>query len=190
MSNDEEYVEPPLTRRERLRRVVLLCADFTRNLAYYRTSFRRSGVWKRRSQDFSFWMTVQSNALDMCVLDWCKLFGKRNDQHAWQEVVSDSAAFESNLLKGLGVSVGEFDKFRDAMFGYRDKFVAHLDSLRKISIPEIELAQDSVNFYCAYVAEHEAEVGDLQGLPDSALKLKLGYEQSEREAEAVYSQLL
>ena len=134
-------------------------------------------------------MTVHNNALDMCVLAWCKLFGKVNDQHAWQKVVSDSAAFELNLLKHVGASAVEFNKFRDAMFGYRDKFVAHLDSLRKMSIPKLELAQKSVNFYCAYVAEHEAQVGDLRGLPDSALKLKLGYEQCESEAEAVYSRL-
>src|SRR4051812_28735986 len=125
----------------------------------------------------------------MCVLAWCKLFGKWNDQHAWQKIISDSAAFESNLLKDLGASAVEFDKFRDDMFRYRDKFVAHLDSLRKMSIPKFEFAQKSVNFYCAYVAEHEAQVGDLHDLPDSALKLKLGYKQCESEAEAVYSRL-
>ena len=134
-------------------------------------------------------MTVHGNALDMCVLAWCKLFGGSNDQHAWQKVVSDSAAFESTLLKDLGVSAVEFDKFREAMFEYRDKFVAHLDFLRIMSIPKFELAQNSVNFYCAYVAEHEAQAGDLHGLPDSALKLKLGFEQCESEAATVYCRL-
>ena len=101
MSNEEHNVEPPLTRRERLRRAVILCADFTRNLAYYRASFRHSEVWKQRSQDVAFWMTVHGNALDMCVLAWCKLFGGSNDQHAWQKVVSDSAAFEVNSVERL-----------------------------------------------------------------------------------------
>ena len=121
----------------------MLCADFTRNLAYYRTSFRHSEVWKQRSQHVAFWMTVHNNALDMCVLAWCKLFGKVNDQHAWQKVVSDSAAFEVDLLKHLGASAVEFNKFRDAMFGYRDKFVAHLNSLRKMSIPKLEISHKS-----------------------------------------------
>jgi hypothetical protein len=76
-------VEPALTRGERLRRVVRLCADFTRNLAYYRASLQYSTAWSLRTNDGAFWRTVHNNALDTCVLEWCKLFGGRNDQHSW-----------------------------------------------------------------------------------------------------------
>jgi len=37
MSADKQTATPPMSRRSRLRRVVILCRNFARNLAYYRT---------------------------------------------------------------------------------------------------------------------------------------------------------
>lgn len=47
----------PLTRRERLRRVTLLCCHFIRNLAYYRVAHRG----EPRSPNRDFWVTVDGN---------------------------------------------------------------------------------------------------------------------------------
>jgi hypothetical protein len=60
---------PLMSRKDRLRRVALLCAHFTRNLAYYRAAQDRIA---RTSPEF--WRTVYSNFLDIAVLEWCKLF--------------------------------------------------------------------------------------------------------------------
>jgi hypothetical protein len=67
----------PLTRRERLRRVLILCKDFTRNLGYVRGAQQHPGGWKEPPlhSAANFFRVAHNNALDMCVLDWCKLFG-------------------------------------------------------------------------------------------------------------------
>ena len=179
--------EPPLTRREHLRRVVRLCCDFTRNLAYYRVGLKHARTWQR-SRENNFWLTATNNCLDMCVLDWCKLFGLKNDPHHWGNIASNPKEFESKLLQCLNTSAAEFEKFRLAMREYRDKFVAHLDVLRKMNIPHFDIAQKSVTFYCEYVAKNEVQVGILVDLPDSAEKLIKAYQQCESEAERAYTQ--
>ena len=59
-----------MTRRERVRRLFLLCTHFLRNLAFYRAG-RHRGQLKRKNQ---YWTVVTNNCLDHCVLEWCKLF--------------------------------------------------------------------------------------------------------------------
>jgi hypothetical protein len=66
---------------------------------------------------------------------------------------------------------------------YRDKFLAHLDSDEVMNIPALDIAKRAVWFYHAYVVQHEAQPGDLAGLP---VKLDAGYSQCEDEARTVY----
>jgi hypothetical protein len=82
----------PLTRTDYLRRVVLLCSHFMRNLAYYRTGQRFPDGWKAKPlvPTAPFWRTVNGNFIDVCVLEWCKLFGDkittradRQNNHYW-----------------------------------------------------------------------------------------------------------
>jgi hypothetical protein len=87
----------PLTRRDRLRRVTLLCCHFTRNLAYYRVA----NPGEPRTPNRSFWVTVDGNFLDQCVLDWCKLLDDERAQHYWAKIVSDKTRFERELLARL-----------------------------------------------------------------------------------------
>jgi hypothetical protein len=66
-----------LTRKDRLRRVVLVCCSFIRNLAFFRTG-REHGrhLLKPSAESAAFWRQVDSNCIDMCVLEWCKLFSE------------------------------------------------------------------------------------------------------------------
>jgi len=49
-ASDQDDDEPELTREDRLRRVVLVCTFFMRNLAYYRGARESpAGWWIRRS---------------------------------------------------------------------------------------------------------------------------------------------
>ena len=72
-----------MTRRERLRRVVILCASFARNVAYFRAEQTQIGAAARaRAHAFSaFWTQVSANFLDISVLEWCKLLGDEKDKH-------------------------------------------------------------------------------------------------------------
>jgi hypothetical protein len=178
----------PLTRKERLRRVVLLCCHFTRNLAYYRVG----NPGEPRSQNRDFWVTVNGNFLDQCVLEWCKLLGDKSAEHHWRKIVTDADAFQQELLKHLEIDAATFETYRNEMHLYRDKFIAHLDSLRTMSPPKLDMARASVAFYHAYVASREVTAGDLlnpRPLPASGAELREYYDMCAAEADRVYQQI-
>ena len=78
MTTPPSASEVPLTRGKRLRRVVIVCASFGRNLAYYRVGQEKGrAVHPEDQRHASFWRQVNGNFLDLCVLEWCQLFGER-----------------------------------------------------------------------------------------------------------------
>jgi hypothetical protein len=151
-----------VTRRDRLRRVVLLCAHFVRNLAYY-----RAGHDRLTKTSPPFWITVDGNFIDTAVIEWCKLFGDRKEKHFWANVVADQSGFEAEMLHHLGMTAAQFDSYIDEMRTYRDKFLAHLDDLTVMDIPFLERAKAAVEFYHSHVVKLEAAADDLRGLPNN-----------------------
>lgn len=174
----------PMSRRERLRRVVILCRNFAVNLAYYRVGRRpeHSGLFDAQRWG-NFWRAANGNFIDICVLEWCKLFADSNGKHHWSRIVSDPANFKAQLLTHLGIDEATFEKEIEVMRRYRDKFLAHLDSDEVMNIPALEIAKESVWFYHAYVVQQEAQPGDLDGLP---VELDIGYSQCENVARTIY----
>jgi hypothetical protein len=179
-----------LTRRERLRRVVILCASFARNVAYFRAGHSQTGSAARAPSHAcsAFWTQVSANFLDISVLEWCKLLGDERDKHFWRNVVTDPAAFEANLLANLGMTASDFEGLAKKMRRYRDKFVAHLDSDAKMDIPPLAAALAANSFYHGHIVRAEAAAGDLFGLADTSEKFAKGYEQCFKEAQRAYGQ--
>jgi hypothetical protein len=167
-----------LTKRERLRRVVLLCVHFARNLAYY-----RAGHGRLTKSSPQFWITADCNFIDMAVIEWCKLLGDNKGRHYWTNVVTDSSSFEAAMLTHIGVNSDELAAYVDEMRTYRDKFLAHLDDLRVMDIPVLDRALAAVEFYHRHVVQHEAAAGDLAGLPTD---LPDYYNHCFEEAEAIF----
>ena len=180
---------PALSRRDRLRRVVILCRNFARNLAYYRTgqSPEYKSLLDPAHPQVNFWRVMNGNCIDICVLEWCKLFADTKGKHHWGKIVTEPGVFTTGLLSHVGLSEAGFDQEIEAMKVYRDKFVAHLDCEHTMNIPMQDIAKKSVWFYHAQIVAREAQPGDLAGLP---IELNTGYEQSELEAGAVYQQAL
>jgi hypothetical protein len=120
-----------MTRKDRLRRTVLLCSSFARNLAFYRVG--QAGPARKllsaSHPQASFWRQANANFFDMCVLEWCKLLSDRKGEHHWSQVVSNPAAFEPAMLRHVGLDAAAFRAEKEAMRHYRDKFIAHLDDL-------------------------------------------------------------
>lgn len=144
--------EPPLTRRERLRRTAQLCGHCIRNLAYYRAGRNGGDLrFERRSRIHS---TINGNFLDIMVLEWLKLF-VATEQHCWQNVVTDRTQFLSGLLAHLNCTEAQFNDFINEMRTYRDKFVAHLDSRRQMDIPLMDVAKNSAIYFHRYLLTHE-----------------------------------
>src|SRR5712692_8894779 len=94
-----------MTRRDRLRRDLLLCIQCLRNLAYRRAGWHAGRL---RLNDRQFWRTVNGNFLDVCVLEWCKVFGSKRDPHCWRNFVSDPSGFKTDLLRHLSLDEAEF----------------------------------------------------------------------------------
>ncbi|MGA7749305.1 MAG: hypothetical protein WCA63_04090 [Gallionella sp.] len=87
-----------MDRQKRLRRVALLCCHFMRNLAYYRAGWNGNHFSIPASE---FNKTVNSNFIDICVLEWCKLFGEHQEPHHWKNIVANKKEFKSGLLSCL-----------------------------------------------------------------------------------------
>jgi hypothetical protein len=127
---------------ERLRRVALLCCHCLRNIAFYRAGWQHGQLRIPRQ----FWIGSNGNALNIAVLDWCKLFAERKGEHHWTRVVSDHGAFLNGLCEALGMSETEFHAYALSTLRYRNKFVAHLDEERIMHIPLTRVLRKSSSF--------------------------------------------
>jgi hypothetical protein len=179
---------PPLTKRKLRRRSVLLCILFLRNRAYYLTGQGQHGrhLLGLSEPTVNFWRQANSNFIDMCVLDWCKLFADKRAVHHWRKIVSDPAKFEADLLAHLNLTTGEFQQLIDRIRFYRDKFIAHLDEHNRMDIPTLDLLAEAIRFYHAHVVTNEVQPGDLAEIPtDTPEKFNRGYDQCVDEAKRV-----
>jgi hypothetical protein len=184
-----------LSQRDRMRRVVLLCCSFARNATFYRAGRTQQAepFLSERHPEATFWRQVNGNFIDMAVLDWCKLFGdhkdtphKRMGKHHWRRVVINPAAFEHGLHAHLRLDDDSFAALVSKMRQYRDEFIAHLDDGQVMHIPELDVAGAAIDYYHWHVSEHEAQPGDLDGLP-TVHQFALGYPRCFEEGKRVYA---
>ena len=140
----------------RPRRAALLCVHFVRNLAFYRAG------WKNGQPIFpkhDIWATINSNFLDVAVLEWCKLFADNTARHDWRKVVVAPGAFMPQFLLDTGTSQSEWAVYLGEMRTYRDKFIAHLDEDPTMNIPSMDLAEKSIQyFYDTIKGEQSSDV--------------------------------
>ena len=158
-----------LSREERLGRVAIVCCHFLRNLAFYRAGWRfdaHHGERSHRTAD-QFWVNANSNSLDTCVLEWCKLFGDKKGNHRWGRVVSDPQ-FLSKLLQRLKLTEDQFNAYAKQMRDYRDWFIAHLDDERIMYPPHLRVARRSIAFLYDYLRQVEDTTNTLRDARQSA----------------------
>lgn len=166
-----------MNRRQQIRRVVLLCTHFARNMAYFRAGWDGSTLIRMEE----FWKTINGNCLDIAVLEWCKLFADPKGAHHWSSVVTKPREFENRLLKEVDISDEDFTEYIKVVRTYRDKFVAHLDDELVLHPPPLDTGWAAVRFYYDHVFNVEAKTGDLVNLPTDLM----GYFESSRtEAES------
>ena len=142
-----------MNRRQRLRRVGILCCHFLRNLAFYKAGWRNGDhVFKGQ-----FLATANANCLDVCVLEWCKLFAEKSGKQHWSKVITERDRFFDGLLQAVSRTDTEFDAYVKEMRGYRDKFIAHLDDELEMRIPKLRVARKSISYLYTYLLENEEE---------------------------------
>ena len=169
-----------MTRKKRLRRVGILCCHFLRNLAFYKAG------WRNNKLIFNdqFWVNANGNFLDICVLEWCKLFGEKRGKHYWQKVITDQPSFLAGLLHAVGLTEIEFNAYIKEMLIYRDKFVAHLDTVEIMNIPKLNVAKMSASFLYDYLLTNEEEDNCFHDAPSKAIRF---YNQFHLQGKRVYS---
>jgi len=168
-----------MTRSQHLRRVAILCCHCLRNLAFYKAGWH-NGKIKLKSQ---FWLNVNGNFLDIAVLEWCKLFADPRGKHFWRKAISDVATFQKGLFTELGCTETEYEDYVKQVRGYRDKFVAHLDSEEIMQIPFLQSAVNSTEYLYDYLLEKEETNGCFADAQKGGFKF---YEKFFAEGTAVY----
>ena len=136
-----------MDRNKRLRRVGILCCHFTRNYAYYKAGWKNNDLQVKDQ----FWISLNSNFLDISVIEWCKLFGDYKDKHHWKKIMYLDKSFKVRMFKSINIKQADLDRVHGSIKLYRDKFVAHLDSEKDMNFPELEEALRMVFFYYSEV---------------------------------------
>ena len=142
-----------LTRRQRLRRVGKVCCQYLQNHAYYRAGFRTTAPGRQGH----FWNSVVNNSLDLCVLEFCKLFADRHGKHYWRKIVTNEAAFSIGMLVAVGMDETQFGEYIDTFKFYRDKYLAHLDEETVGDFPHLGPGKKAVSYLYDYLLKHEDE---------------------------------
>ncbi len=157
-----------------------MCCHFMRNLAYFRAAWHDEQLVYAPTE---FNKTVSGNFIDICVLEWCKLFGEHKEPHHWKNIVKNKSEFKSGLFTCLETDCNGFNVYWNIVRTYRDEFVAHLDSVETMQIPKMDWAYQSVLYYFEEIIEEYQTDSIYQGIPTD---LELYYQSKLNEAKAIY----
>jgi hypothetical protein len=193
--------EPPLTSEERQRRAVQLCGTFMSNLGFHRAGMKpevQRALFAPTHPQEAFWREAHVNFIDMCVLEWCKLFTDRTakewGKHHWRRVVAEPHRFEAELYTTLGVTTAaEFADLIAPVRKYRDKFVAHLDEVRVMHWPTLDQPMKAVEFLFERLArEARSHHEDWQRLrlPTTVADLNEIHALAFQQAQSVYAEAM
>jgi len=149
-------------------------------MAFYKAGWHKGELIFKEQ----FWVNANGNFIDICILEWCKLFGDKLGKHYWRMVITDQTAFFTCLLQVVGQTEEEFDSYVEVMKTYRDKFVAHLDSDKVMNIPKLRVARKSISFLYGYLLAYEEEDNCFHDAPPKASRF---YKQFYSQGRRVYS---
>lgn len=137
---------------ERLDHTVAVLASVVRNISLKRVLHEVDPA-----PPLNFWRLIYGNALDMAVIDWCKLFGSDNEAQQpvhWKNVLPqvDHDDFRGALLAATGQSADEWQAYRDTVKTYRDKHAAHFDEefIRRENDPHYPTLERAFAAACLY----------------------------------------
>ena len=159
-------------------RTKILAGHFVSNLAYANAQVLDG---KLITPDTKFWRSMWVNCIELAVLDWCKLFAdSKHGKHYWNKSITldwQVAYFKESLSAATEMTEEEFSAYIHKMRKLRDKFIAHLDELDDMYIPELYTARcaaiclvDFLNIHVDHQKDEAPEVPtDLQSMYDEAL---------------------
>ena len=153
--------EKPLSPLERFRRVLILAQHAASNFGYFRAAFSLKDEPSLPEYD-DIRARIANNFLDTGVTEWCKLFVDR-ERHSWQRYIAADQRedFRDGLLAAVGMTIDEWDGYVLKVLTYRDKFIAHLDSLRVMNTPLLDPAIRALTYYAEYLRRNSISANTL-----------------------------
>jgi len=146
------------------RQAVLSCA-IIRNIAFYYAGWITGNRQVRLKDDTDLGRTINSNFIDVAVLEWSKLFVDWDARHHWRRFVQGTearTAFRTGLLATIGLDRPAWEQYHADVKSYRDRFIAHLDDDDVMIPPRRRVALDSTVFFYEYLVSN-APVGAIVG---------------------------
>ena len=94
-----------------------------------------------------FWINTSNNAIQMAIIDWCKVFGSKynNDLH---------------YSNHLNIEIEDLEQIKDSMTRFRNKYIAHKDN-EPVPVPMLDGAMQAMFEF----DEKVRELYDLNGYP-------------------------
>jgi len=117
----------------------------------------------------TFWIMTVNMLADTAAIEWCKVFGSREQDTHWTRVLPKEKhdAIRQELLKRLGFSEEKWKEYRDTIVSYRDQIVAHHDLDATVAqYPHYDSAIIAANFMFDQI-RNAANQDWLGGIPTS-----------------------
>lgn len=146
------------------RQATLSCA-IIRNIAYYYAGWITGDGQGRLKDDTDLGRTINSNFIDLAVLEWSKLFADWEARHHWRRFVWGTearTAFRTGLLDTIGLDLLAWEQYHTDVKTYRDRFIAHLDDDDVMIPPRLRIALESTVFFYEYLVSN-APAGAIAG---------------------------
>lgn len=94
-----------------------------------------------------FWINTSNNAIRMAIIDWCKVFGAKNNN-------------DLHYRNHLNIEIEDLEQVKDSMTRFRNKYIAHKDN-EPVPVPMLDGAMQAMFEF----DEKVRELYDLDGYP-------------------------
>ena len=139
------------------RRQAILSSAIVRNIAFYYVGWVTGDGRGRLKDDSEVGRTINSNFIDVAVLEWSKLFVDWEAKHHWRRLVQGTearTAFRTELLAAIELDATDWERYCAGVKTYRDRFVAHLDDDDTMYPPNLSIALNSTVFFYQHLVIH------------------------------------
>jgi hypothetical protein len=117
----------------------------------------------------NFWIMTVNLLTDTAAVEWCKVFGSRDEDTHWTQVVPQEQHNEvrTALLQTIGLTQQGWEEYRNHIVSYRDQMVAHHDLNATVAkYPDYDVAILAANFIFDQL-RNIADPDHLGGIPTS-----------------------
>lgn len=117
----------------------------------------------------TFWIMTVNLLLESATIEWCEVFGSRDEQTHWTQVLDGQKHDEvrAGLLAAIGMSHSDWEAYWKTIVDYRNQMVAHHDlDAAVVAHPVFDPALTAAGFMFDQLRSH-ADRDWLGGTPTS-----------------------